>query len=184
MRVFWVLWLWASVAQAATMVYLSDDKLADLATAIVVATVTDVRMEPDPGSNLVLTHARVAVQEWVKGGDRETTSIVVTAVGGVVRRRATLQPGSPRFFVGEKVLLFLATLGATEYRVIAMARGKYHVEAEPRGGQEVVRQDLTGLTQVDPQTGQEIPASLLPAARGKVYLNDLVATLRQHIRAR
>ncbi|MBI4859559.1 MAG: hypothetical protein HY815_04765 [Candidatus Riflebacteria bacterium] len=168
----------------ATMYYLPDGVLAQMATAIVVGRVAGLAPRLDPARQLVVTAALIEVDEYVKTPAGAPPRLEVLTVGGRAGGLATLQPGAPRFQPGEKVLMYLVPDRDSRYRVLAMARGKYHVERAPGGDAELVRLDLEGLTQIDPSTGREIPADLIPAATGKVYLDDLVVTLRRSLAGR
>jgi hypothetical protein len=164
-------------ARAATMWFLPDAKLCSMAEVIVVGRVLSAAPELAPGRTLVQTRVRFAVTEYVKlprASASKPPELEIITVGGIEPRR----PGAARFTPGEKALVFLAP-GDDAYRVLGLARGKYHVDAAAPGEPETVRLDLEGLTQLDPETGHEIPADLIPAASGRVYLDDLVATLRR-----
>jgi hypothetical protein len=173
-----------SLARAATLYYLPDARMVELAEAVAVGRVLLVSTRSDPASRRVTTRARVGVYEYVKAPAGSPPEIDVVTVGGHAAGLATLRPGAPRFRPGEKVLLFLCPGGdgTGTWRVLAMARGKYHVDREAGSGLETVRLDLDGLTQIDPATGRVVPADLIPAATGTVYLDDMVATLRRSLR--
>ena len=159
------------------MYYLSDSKLLELAPAVVVGDVAGVHAEAVPGRKAVRSRARVNVLEYVKAPAGASAAIDVITPGGALAGVETRVPGAARFVAGERVLVFLAPSGEDAWRVVGMSRGKYHVDTSG-GGPATVRLDLDGLTQIDPTTGRELPADLIPASAGRVYLQDLVATLR------
>ena len=186
MRIGWVLagilfcGLGAGVvaARAATMFFLSDSKLCELATAVLVADVASVHAELAPDRSRVQTRTKLSAVEYVKAPAKPLPELDVVTVGGVAGGIETRRPGTPRFTKGERVLVFLAEVG-DDWQIVGLTRGKYHVETGE--GPATVRLDLEGLTQLDPATGREIPADLIPASAGRVYLDDLVATLRQSL---
>jgi len=174
-------WMASHWAHAAVMQYLTDQKLCELASIVVMGRITSVESVLASDSKTVLSRARLASIEYIKGPADPPSELELVSVGGQVGDLATLCPGMPRFQTGEKVVVFLCPYDERSYRVLALSRGKYVVEHHPQNGAEVVKLDLVGLTQIDPQTGEEIPADLIPACHGKVYLEDLVSTLKQAV---
>jgi hypothetical protein len=174
--------LFVAHASAATMYFLSDAQMCKMAGAIVVGNVAEVTAFIPLDRPQVRTRVRLEVVEYVKAPAEPKAELEILVPGGVTRELVTQRPGAPRFEKGEKVLVFLAPSGDA-WRVIGMTRGKYSVLPAGPGESETVRLDLDGLTQLDPETGQEVPADLIPAAAGRVYLADLVATLKASIEA-
>lgn len=177
---FWLaLWLAVSTPlKAATMFWISDTQLCALASVVLVADVADVTAELSADRTRVFTRVRLSAVEYVKA-TAPVAELDVVITGGTAGGVETRRPGEPKFVKGERVLVFLAPAGR-DYRVVGLTRGKYHVR-EVEGEPATVRLDLDGLTQVDPVTGREIPADMIPAAEGRVYLSDMVATLRQSL---
>lgn len=173
------LWLSAAACCAATMFYLPDAKLCEISPVIVVGDITAVHAEVVPGANRVQTRATLTVAEYVKAPSPALPEIEIVTAGGVAGGIETRRPGAPRFVKGERVLVFLAAQ-PDGYGVVGLARGKYHVQTDG-DGPATVRLDLDGLTQLDSETGREIPADLIPASAGRVYLDDLVYTLRRAV---
>ena len=167
-------------ARAATMFYLSDANLVALAQVVVVADVLSVKAETSADHSRVMTRARLAVVEYVKAPKDPRPELDVVTTGGVYGGIETRRPGEAHFAPGERVLVFLGESG-DEWRVVGMTRGKYHVKPGEDGAPSTVRLELDGLTQLDPSTGREIPADLIPASEGRVYLDDMVAALRQSL---
>jgi hypothetical protein len=182
LRLCIALWLGAAACSAATMFYLPDAKLCEISPVIVVGDITAVHGERVPGSNHVQTRAALTVVEYVKAPTPALPEIEIVTAGGVAGGIETRRPGAPRFVKGERVLVFLAPQ-PDGYGVVGLARGKYHVQVDG-DAPATVRLDLDGLTQLDPESGREIPADLIPASAGRVYLDDLVATLRRIVIAR
>lgn len=171
---------WAGVARAATMFYLSDTKLCALSSVVLVADVLSVEPELVNARTRVITRVRLAAVEYVKAPAQPTPEVEVVVTGGTAQGIETRRPGEPKFVKGERVLVFLGPGSDDAYHVVGMTRGKYHVQSDDAGA-STVRLDLEGLTQLDPATGREIPADLIPASEGRVYLEDMVATLRQSL---
>lgn len=172
------LWL-ALPVQAATMFWLSDTQLCALAEVVLVADVADVSAELSHDRTRVFTRVHLLAVEYVKAPEQPMAELDVVITGGTAGGVETRRPGEPKFVKGERVLVFLAHAGS-DYRVVGLTRGKYHVH-EAEGEAATVRLDLDGLTQLDPATGREIPADMIPASEGRVYLSDMVATLRQSL---
>jgi hypothetical protein len=169
-------------ARAAVMQYLTDQKLCELASIIVKGRIVSVMPVLLPGGTKVMTRARLLADDYIKGPPDAPQELELVSVGGQVGDVATLCPGMPRFRAGEKVVVFLCPCEENAYRVLALSRGKYLVERHPDNGAEVVTLDLSGLTQIDPGTGEEVQADLIPACHGKVYLEDFVSTLKRAVR--
>jgi hypothetical protein len=72
----------------------------------------------------IYTTATVAVDEQLKGGDREST-LTVTVPGGTVGETTMRMSAAPRFEEGETVVLFLKDSGN---RLAGWFQGKYVVE--------------------------------------------------------
>lgn len=174
--------LFAAHARAATMYFLSDAQLCRMAGAVVVGVVADVAPFLHPERRQVVTRVRLDVVEYVKAPADPRSELEILVPGGATRELVTQRPGSPRFAKSQKVLVFLAPQDDA-WRVIGMTRGKYEVLPAGPGEGETVRLELDGLTQLDPDTGQEVPADLIPAAAGRVYLADMVATLKRSVEA-
>lgn len=167
-------------ARAATMFYLSDVELCALSSVVLVADVVSVLPDLAPGHTAVRTRVKLAAVEYVKAPAPPLPELEIVTTGGTAGGVETRRPGEPRFVKGERVLVFLAAAGE-DHRVVGLTRGKYHVKPGDGGEPATVRLDLDGLTQLDPATGREIPADLIPASEGRVYLDDMVATLRQSL---
>jgi len=150
-------------------------RTADLVVrGVVVATAS--RYEDAPGSHRIVTDVTVRVSERVVG--RESgPDVVVTTLGGVVERHGQVVPGSPRFQVGEEVVVFLhpprVTSVGPRRAVVGLAQGVFHVTRASPAARAVARQSLRGIAfpkgdVVDP---------------GDVDLDDLLRAVRSEAAA-
>lgn len=168
----------APSARATTLVYLPDAQLYEMAGAVAVGRIVDLRTVVTQQAPMrVSTIARLHVDQWVKAPPEAPSDVEVITTGGQRGSLMTHRPGAARFTVGERVFVYLDFKDSGPMRVLALGRGKYRVEVDA-DGDDRVRLDVEGLTQIDPLTGRTIPGDLIPAARGQVYLQDLVDSLR------
>lgn len=123
-----VLALWASGAAASPLAdaAAADGALVAAASLVVEARVTDV--EPAPFTTAPRAPARdhwVSV-ERVVAGVAPGTALVVRTPGGVAADGVAFTvPGSPRFAVGERLLLFLAAGADGTYHLPALGLGAF-----------------------------------------------------------
>ena len=109
---------------SAAVIRLSLEELTLGADRIVVATVTtmDSRLEDD---GLIRTYVTLQVDEVLKGGER-SSELTVQVLGGTVGDLALRVSDSPRFELGDDVLVFLEEVDGT-YRVFGHFQGKHTI---------------------------------------------------------
>ncbi|MEP7012006.1 MAG: matrixin family metalloprotease [Acidobacteriota bacterium] len=133
--------LLSSVAsRATTYKMMSDDHLADAASAIAQVRVTAV--EPSPAVGMPSTDYLVEIEKLVKGFVPGST-LVVRVPGGIGADGLGLKIwGAPAFRTGERALLFLAPHDEDgTYRVVQMMLGAFHVVE--KGGRRFALRDLS-----------------------------------------
>jgi hypothetical protein len=118
-----------------------DDSLIIGARAIVTGTVTDIDCRLDHQQDRVFTYITLEVHEVLKGSIA-SSEIVIKEEGGEAEDRGSLVFGTPRFEIGERVLLYLDTWPDGSLRTHQMILGKLSIVRDQVTGREVVVRDL------------------------------------------
>ena len=133
-----------SVSRATTYTIIADEALADQANVIIQAVV--VAKEPAPISAPPSTDTFVQVERVLKGYVAGST-VVVRLAGGIGPDGVGLRVwGSPRFQLGERVLLFLVPRADGTYGVLHLMLGAFH-EVQ-LGGRRLAVRDLSEAQEV------------------------------------
>jgi hypothetical protein len=130
------------VARATAAAAPSATSLTAGADRVVRATVSDVRSQWDAARMHIYTDVTLRVEEAYKGTGARV--VHVRHLGGTVDGVAMLTVGESHFDRNEEVLVFLRRNPDPKvevYQVVAMARGKFHVE---RGGGNAQTQGADG----------------------------------------
>jgi len=145
-------------AHATTYKMMSDDHLADAASAIAQVRVTAV--EPSPVAGMPSTDYLVQIERLVKGFVPGST-LVVRVPGGIGADGLGLKIwGAPAFRRGERALLFLAPHAEDgTYRVVQMMLGAFHVV--DKGGRRFAIRDLSEAQEL---VGKSGASELLPGS--------------------
>lgn len=135
-------------AAATTYVMMSDQALADQASAIVDVKVVGV--EPAPiVDGPPATDYLVEVNRLLKG-DLAGSTVVVRVPGGVNPLGLGLKVwGAPRFAEGENALLFLRPAQDGTYRILHLMLGAFHKRL--LGGRAVALRDLSEAHEIGPK---------------------------------
>jgi hypothetical protein len=125
-------------APASAVVYLVPDDavLAQRSSLIVIGTVesTEPRIEP----STIITATRLRVEEMIGGGP-PAASLEVVEEGGAIGSRAVMVSGLPRYWPGERVLLFLSKDPGGRWRTESMSLGKFNFVTDPDGQELLLR---------------------------------------------
>jgi len=141
----------ATPARATVVTLPTDDEMIIGARAIVRARVLSTGSSFDPIQDRIFTYITLRIQEVIKGQITERR-IVLKEEGGFAGAEGSLIYGTPRFSVGERVLLYLDTWADGAFRVHQMFMGKFNLIRDKKTGVEtVVRSDPDGNVIVMPQ---------------------------------
>lgn len=136
-----------------TFVTMSDDDLAHSSTAIILGDVRFISTVADSTAQ-VDTRVDVAVEDQLKGTPQSMVTLVVP--GGAVGAVRRVVFGTPQFYLGERVLLFLRQRPDGMLAPNALAMGKYTVVPSAAGA--IVRRQLggagTAVLAYDKRTGE------------------------------
>ncbi len=136
--------LGAASAGAASFVLVSDEHLADRATAVVDARVLSV--EPAPAAGIPATDYMIEVDRVV-AGEVSGRNLIVRLPGGTRPDGLTLAlDGVPRFSVGDALFLFLRPSDDGTYHVLDLMQGVFHPAV--RDGKTVLSRDLAGAREL------------------------------------
>src|SRR5262249_28062960 len=127
----------SSSASATTVRTPADDEMIIGARAIVIANVVAVSTSLDESRNRVCTYTTLRVQEVLKGQITDK-KIVLKEEGGDLGYRGTVVYGTPRYTVGEKVLVYLNTWSDGSLRTHQMFLGKFNIVRDPETGKKTV----------------------------------------------
>lgn len=172
-------------AQATTVIEQSTDQMAQQASVVI--TGHCVNSQSQWVGKTLVTLATINVDDVLKG--QPGTQVTVVLPGGVDAKRkipvAMSYPAAPQIGANEEVLLFLSSdsLVPHDYTVVGYSQGKFTVQTNSQG-QQVVAQDLGGLTLVQPlrsASGQSRTLAESPSRPGAVKTVPL-AVMKQQIR--
>jgi hypothetical protein len=137
----------ASTASATVMVEVPLEEMIRNADVIVHGTVTrtGVRMAIEDGDMQPHTITTIEVDEWLAGEGGETVQI--RELGGEWQGGGVHYEGTPRYQVGEEVVVFLERRDEAprDLRTFAMVQGKFVVRPGVPGVADTVSRDLSGI---------------------------------------
>jgi hypothetical protein len=145
------------------------------AQAIVLGRVIEVRAQMRPGRRRVDSYIVFAVDEALKGPERQT--IVFKTLGGVSGRYRTVVPGSPVFKPGDEAVIFLGH-GAVPYP-IGLSHGVFRVRRDRLTGEPRI---LAPASLLDPDRRMTVRGP--DGVRTPVSVETFAAMVRQAARRR
>jgi hypothetical protein len=169
----------ASTASATVMVEVPLDELIRNADAIVHGRVTNtgVRMAIEDGQMEPHTVTTIAVHEWLAGEGGETVRI--RELGGEWQGGGVHYEGTPRYRVGEEVVVFLERRPEAPHdlRTLAMVQGKFVVRPGVPGVPASVSRDLSGIAFARWVDGHQTVSA--PGRQPAMALETFLAHVRQ-----
>lgn len=141
-------------ANATIAVKLDVAGLATAADAVVLGRV--LSQESHWEGKRIVTDVAIHVAVPIVGAPDPAQNLTIQVLGGRVDDLAQIVHGTPRFTVGEDVLLFLEeTQRARPFRVVGMAQGRFKVQKREDGKLWAV-QELAGLTLAEVEPGKKL----------------------------
>jgi hypothetical protein len=125
--------------RAATFVGMTERRLVRTADAIVIGAVEHVEGVAS-ADGAIRTLVTVSVERTLKG--RVDRTVTLRLPGGSVNGRGFWIPGSPRFTVGERQLLFLSVHPDGTARTTALGMGQFSLVSHPRTGATMAERQL------------------------------------------
>ena len=142
LAVMWMALLFPTQSYATFVIPVTDADLIQQAEAIVQGEVTAITSVHAPQHNLnapqIFTFVRLSIQDVLKGQLMPQRSLTIKQPGGAVGDSQYWVEGSPEFFVGEKVVLFLSQHPDGSPRVTQFYQGKLTIMPDPDTGKEFV----------------------------------------------
>jgi hypothetical protein len=145
----------AAQASASTVVAMSLDQMTERAESIFLGRVTGTRADWNAERTRIYTYVTLEVDRYLKGGSPSKVA-TVRFLGGRVGAFMAMVPGSPRFEVGEEVLLFCAGGGARIPTVLGLSLGKFSIATDARGD-KILKRDISGLMLANHRTDARKP---------------------------
>ena len=162
-----------SIGWATIMVPLTIEQMAGEAAAVVRGRVVEqsARWDDLATRKHIFTLTTIEVLEAIHGEATPGLRLVVRALGGEVGDVGMKVAGTPRFSIGEEVVVFARRHpgSATDYQVIGMSQGKFRIERGEDGktlavpgieGIAFARARGKGPLRVDPSARGEGPLAL------------------------
>jgi len=171
---FGITWFGAPDVQASALADLSTEQLTDGATWIVRGTVVDVWTEMD-GNDYVWTRARLRVSHVLKG-DGQPDELIVDSLGGTYHDVTMQVLQTPRWSVGEQVLVFLDEVAGGRLSPLGLYLGKYTIRRAPH-------QTRHHVLRWHGKPGEPYDHRFLPhpPEYRRVYLDDLVESVEARL---
>jgi len=130
-------------AFASTVKKMDLQELVTVSDSVVQGTVESVETRWEAKS--IYTYASIRVDEGIKGGPRR--AVLVRQPGGKIGSLNLDAPGTPKFKVGDQVVVFLRDRKDGTFDVVGLSQGKYDVV------DNFAVTNVAGMTLVDPKTG-------------------------------
>jgi hypothetical protein len=164
----------ATVASASTLAPLSVDQLTDASDYVVRGTVNQMWVDTDEGG-YHWTRVQLEVDAVYKG-PADTDALQLDVMGGFLNGEGTLSLDSPRFDVGEDVLVFAEKLPSGALVPTGLKQGKHTVRIDPDNGQPM-------LVQFNPAPHKAYDHRFVPHPdpADRVYLSDIIEQVEARV---
>jgi hypothetical protein len=169
--VFCAIILSSQISFATTAIQPSDADLVIGARAIVKGEVAGISTGLQ--NEVVFSYIRLKVEEVWKG-NISTGEIVLKQPGGELGNHGTMIYGMPRFEVGKKVMLYLDTWHDGSLRVHQWFLGKFNIDKDAFGNNEIVTRDQGENVHVQMQAGT-ITTQVASLNSYRAMVSDLLA---------
>ena len=162
-------------ARAGTVVAMSLEQMTARADLIFTGRVLGERADWNAERTRIFTYVTLEVDRYFKGRS-ESSLVTVRLLGGRVGRYIAHLPGSPKFAIGEKVLLFCAGEQARMPSVLGLSLGKFTIVTDT-AGEQIVKRDISTLMLANYSTASRRPGD--PVQRYR--LSDVAARIEGYL---
>jgi len=140
----------------ASVLYMSDNAMANVADVIVDGVVTSAEPRQAGPGRPISTHVTLELMDSIKGRLNKSSSINLVVPGGRIGNQVTVATEGAQFTQGERVLLYLEYDQDTGYQIIGGHQGKlsvlrsakdgelYVLDAKKRAGIRTTEKSATG----------------------------------------
>ncbi|MEW6729930.1 MAG: DUF4214 domain-containing protein [Acidobacteriota bacterium] len=111
---------------ATTAVMLEDEQLIVNSRIILIGEVRYIKPQWDNNHQNIFTYVKIDISQVLKG-EVQNSYVVLKQLGGTIDEDSTIIFGTPRYQIGQRVLLFLNTWSDGTLRVAHLFQGKYDV---------------------------------------------------------
>jgi len=162
--------------EAGTVRAMNLEQMTVRADMIFTGRVLGKRAEWNAERTRIYTYVTFEVETYLKGGS-EARVATIRLLGGQVGRYLAHVPGTPRFSLGEEVLLFCAGQQARIPSVLGLSLGKFTI-AKNAEGERILKRDISTLMLANYSTKSRKPGD--PVRRYR--LSDVAARIAEHQR--
>jgi len=147
---------------ATSVIAPSFPELVERAETVVHGSVTDIRTAwvDQAGHRVIKTWVSIQIEDQLKGGDAQS-SITLEFLGGRVGDSEMTVHGSPRFTVGDEVIVFIHGNGRDVCPLLGWGHGAYRVATSAASGAKQILR-INGLPLQSP-SDVELPLTTLSA---------------------
>jgi hypothetical protein len=168
--------LLSSVAGATIVVPMTLEEMAIEASCVARGRVVNTQSAWDDAQRRIYTYTEIQILERIHTSRSVPDFVVVRTLGGEVGEVGMKVSGTPRFTLGEEVVVFLRAdpVDAEQFQVIGMSQGKLHVERPLKGG-ELAVWSLEGLAFARPGGDGRMKIDPTQGDPSRIPLDDLRA---------
>ena len=170
----------ASFPAGATLVpRMSLEQMTEASDAVIHGTVVRAWPAWDSTREFIWTHYEIRLTESMLGDALD--KVVLSEPGGTVGNDSMDIAGTPRYRIGEEVVLFTTRTPIGYLRTSGWGQGRFDVVVNPRTGSKVVRSRLAGIELVEPAGAANAPnqrAGTSPKALDGLPLDQFKSRLR------
>lgn len=174
--------LMACSALATLVPRMSLEEVIDASETIVHGNVVRTWADWDADHKYIWTHYEIQVVDKLKGN--VVSTIVVSEPGGTVGDTALQVAGTPRYEVGEEVVLFAEKTPLGYLRTCGWGQGKFRVQRARETGKVTVRTAAKGIQLVEPPARESKAAGTPLGEMNGQELEQFKTRVRQIIEKR
>jgi hypothetical protein len=172
--------LMASEASATIVVPMTIEEMAIEASCVARARVVNTQATWDDSHRRIYTYTEIQILERMHTKGEVLDSVIIRTLGGEVGNIGMKVSGTPRFTLGEEVVVFLRTDPAdrAQFQVVGMSQGKFHVERPEKGGAVAVP-SVEGLAFAKPGSDGKMKIDPMNVDAARIPLD----IMRERVRA-
>ena len=169
-----------SEARATIVVPMTIEEMAIEASCVARGRVLNTQATWDDAHRRIYTYTEIEILERIHAKGEVASNVVVRTLGGEVGNIGMKVSGTPKFTLGEEVVVFLRNdpVDPTQFQVIGMSQGKFQVERPQKGGAVAVP-SVEGLAFAKPGAGGKMMVDPTHTDAARIPLD----TMRQRVRS-